>query len=198
MKIIDVLGQILKNRAGSFERKDVEEILEDTINLGLRTLNLLLTDFRKPEFIELLSKSLEEAEKESEEIHKKKFDDKKRIIFIEKLIQFFGYVITVDMLNRIFEAIASEKLIPSMQTLSDKKLTPAYSLINFLVSSSENGIDVKHIKSLISEYDKEKNFWAKRALSYYVQDYLNTHNVNFKIRQQLFDALSLKYLPNKG
>jgi hypothetical protein len=197
MKIIDVLGQILKNRAGSFERKDVEEILEDTINLGLRILNLLLTDFRKPEFSEVLAKSLEEAEKESEEADKKKFDDKKRTIFIEKLIQFFGYVVTVNMLNRIFEAIASEKLVPSMQTLSDKQMTPAYSLINFLVSSSQNGIDAKQITALITEYDKEKNHWAKRTLSYYVQDYLNTHSVNFKARQQLSDALSIKYLPNK-
>jgi hypothetical protein len=196
MKIMEVLGQILKNRAGSFERKDVEEILENTIDLGLRILNLLLNEYRKPEFEDWLASMLMAAEKELQETQNRQFDDEKRKDFIKKSIQFFGYVVTIGMLNRISDAIATEKLTESMYILSERKSTPAYELINHLVSSSQNGVEVDHVKKLLAQYNKSKNHWAERALSYYVQMYLNTHNVKYQDRQKLFQALNLKYLPN--
>lgn len=197
IRIMEVLGQILKNRAGSFEKKDVEEILENTVDLGLRILNLFLSEYRKPEFKEWLIKLLEDAEKRSEIMRNRKFDNEKRISFIEKAIQFFGYVVTIGMLNRIFEAVTTDKLTEIMQLLSEKKSSPAYELINHLVASSQNGINVNHVKFLLEKYDKKKNYWAEKALSYYVQNYLNTHNINYKDRQRLFKALDIKYLPNK-
>jgi len=198
IKIMEVLGQILKNRAGSFERKDVEEILEDTVDLGLRILNLFLNEYRKPEFEEWLTKLLEDAEKKLAETRNKKFDNEKRRVFIERSIQFFGYVVTIGMLNRISEAVVTEKLTSTMLLLSERKSTPAYELINHLVSSSQDGIDVSYIKALLEKYNKTKNYWAEKALSYYVQNYLNTHNVDYKDRQRLFKALNIKYLPNKS
>ncbi len=198
IKIMEVLGQILKNRAGSFERRDIEEILEDTLNLGLRILNLFLNEYRKPEFEEFLTKLLKDAERELKETQNKDFDDNKRRVFIEKSIQFFGYIVTISMLNRISEAVITEKLTETMLTLSDKKSTPAYELINYLISSSQNGLDANSIKSLLEKYNKSKNFWAEKTLSYYVQNYLNTHNVNYKDRDKLFKALNIKYLPNKN
>jgi hypothetical protein len=197
MKIMEVLGQILKNRAGSFERKDVEEILENTIDLGLRILNLLLNEYRKPEFEEWLARMLMAAEKEMQEAHNRQFDDEKRKEFIKKCIQFFGYVVTVGLLNRISGAISTEKLVGTMRILSEKKSTPAYELTNYLVSSSQSGVDIEYIKGLMAEYNKSKNHWAEKVLSHYVQEYLNTHNVNFRDRQRLFQVLNLKYLPNK-
>ncbi len=162
IKIMEVLGQILKNRAGSFERKDVEEILEDTVNLGLRILNLFLSEYRTSEFKEWLIKLLENAERDLEETRNKSFDDERRRIFIEKAIQFFGYVVTIGMLNRITEATSTEKLTGVMLSLSNQKSTPAYELINYLTSTSQDGLDVNYIKSLLAKFNKTKNFWAKR------------------------------------
>ena len=194
---MEVLGQILKNRAGSFERKDVEEILENTVDLGLRILNLFLSEYRKPEFKKWVIKLLEDAEKKSEEMRNRKLDNEKKIFFIEKAIQSFGYVVTIGILNRIFEAVTTDKLTEIMQLLAEKRSTPAYELINHLVASSQDGINVNDVKSLLEKYDKKKNYWAEKTLSYYVQNYLNTHNMNFKDRQRLFKALDVKYLPNK-
>ena len=55
LKIIEVLGQILKNRAGSFEKPAVLDILQNTIDLGLRILNMFLNDFRQPEIPHLVA-----------------------------------------------------------------------------------------------------------------------------------------------
>jgi len=198
IKIMEVLGQILKNRAGSFEKQDILEILEDTVDLGLRILNLFLGEYRKPEFKEWLIKLLQDAEKDLERTKNKKFDDEKRRLFVEKSIQFFGYMVTIGMLNRISDSIGSEKLITSMTILSEKKVTPAYEMVNFLVSLSQTGIDAHEVKHLVTKYNKSKNYWAEKALSYYVQNYLNTHRLKFDDRQKLSGILKIKYLPNKG
>lgn len=195
IRIMEVLGQILKNRAGSFKKSDVEEILEDTVELGLRILGIFLDDFKKPEFVEFISRKLDEQIKKLEETKQRELDDDQKIILAEKMVQFFGYVITVGMLGRIFKAISSDKLVDSMASLAEEKSSPAYDLVNCLIVTSQGGFNVDYVKSLVAKYDKTKNLWAKRVLSYYVQDYLNTHNVNYKDRQKLFSTLSLSYKP---
>jgi hypothetical protein len=197
IKIIDVLGQILKNRAGSFEKQDILEILENTVDLGLRILNLFLSEYRKPEFKEWLIKLLQDAERDLELEKNRKFDDEKRRIFVEKSIQLFGYVVTIGMLNRITESISTEKLVRSMAILSGKKMTPAYEMINFLVSSSQYGIDANNVKTLISKYNKSKNYWAEKTLSYYIQNFINTHHIKYQDRQRISEILNIKYLPYK-
>jgi hypothetical protein len=198
IKIVEVLGQILKNRAGSFEKQEVAEILENTVDLGLRIMNLFLCEFRKPEFKEWLIKLLESEEKNLEENKSRRFDDEKRKAFIEKSIQLFGYVVTIGMLNRISESISTEKLVTTMAILAEKKKTPAYEMVDFLVSLSQRGIDVIEVDTLTSKYNKSKNYWAEKTLSSYIQNYLNTHHVKFQDRQKLSNILNIKVLPNKS
>jgi nucleoside phosphorylase len=204
MKLIEILGQILKNRAGSFEKQEVSDILEETIDLGLRMLNLFLADCKKEEFKEWLSKKLQDAEEKLEKEKLRKYDDAQRRDFVERTIQFFGHVLTIGMLNRITDSITSEKIITPLELLSQKRKVPAYDLINFNVQLSQRGINdlrgvpVNEIKNLKSEFFLSNNFWAEKVLSYYVQNYLNTHHMNFQDRQKLFRLLNLKYIPNKN
>jgi len=196
LRIIEVLGQILKNRAGSFEKSNVQEILEHTIDLGLRIMNLFLGTCRKPEFVDYLVSQLEEEEKENTSSHKFSRDKKKELV--EKNIQIFGYMITVGMINRITYAISSDKLTDEAAILSDKRNTPAYQIIDYLLCQLEKGIDVNKLEKTYSGFEKSKNFWAKRTLSYYVQSYLNTHRLPFKKRQKTYNILGItKYIPNK-
>jgi hypothetical protein len=197
LRILEVLGQILKNRGGSFERDIVLETLESTIDLGLRILNLLLDSFRTPEFSEWLSKSLEDFEREYISEHRRSFSDEKRKKFVAKTIQIMGYMLTVSMLNRISFSVNSEKLMEAIGILSDKKKTPAYQMIGFLTKLSQNGLETQELKQLIASFDKNKNFWAKKTISYYAQGYLSTHNIKFKERQKIYSLLEIDYVPNK-
>lgn len=197
LRILEVLGQILKNRGGSFGREVVLETLENTVELGLRILNLLLDSFRTPEFSEWLSKSVEDGEKEYFSEHHRSFDDEKKKKFIMKTIQIMGYMLTVSMLNRISFSISSEKLMDAIGILSDKKKTPAYQMINFLSKLSQNGLETKDLKQLMTSFDKNKNFWAKKTLSFYAQGYLNTHNIKYDERQKIYSILKIDYIPNR-
>lgn len=197
LRILEVLGQILKNRGGSFERDIVLETLENTIDLGLRILNLLLDSFRTPEFAEWLSKSLEDSEEEYFSEHHRSFSDEKRKKFVAKTIQIMGYMLTVSMLNRISFSVNSEKLTEAISILSDKKKTPAYQMIGFLSKLSQNGLEMQELKELITSFDKKKNYWAKKTLSYYAQGYLSTHNIKYNERQKIYKILEIDYVPNK-
>jgi TIR domain len=198
LKIIEVLGQILKNRAGSFEIKEVQEILQYTIDLGLRILNIFLGTLNKNEFKLWLAKMLEDAEKDNISEHNYEMDYEKKIYFIEKTIQIFGYVVTIGMVNKISSSISSEKIISELNSISEKNNTPAYKLISYLVELFQTGINFTDFEKLVFEFDTTKNYWAKRSLSYYVQNYLNTHKVPFQERQKIFSALGIKkYKPNK-
>jgi hypothetical protein len=197
LRIIEVLGQILKNRGGSFEKSVVVETLENTINLGLRILNLLLESLKGPEFREWLIMSLEDTEEKYSLTHNKSLNDEKKIKFVEKSIQLFGYAVTVTMLNRISASISNDKLNEAIILLTKKNDTPAYALISFLARLSQEGIDVTEIKELIFSFDKTKNNWAKKTLSYYIQGYLSTHNIKYQDRQKIFAILGLDYVPNK-
>jgi hypothetical protein len=198
LRIIEVFGQILKNRAGSFEKPKVIELIEHTTELGLRLLNLFLQSYQTQDFKIFLSKMLEQAEEENLTLHKNPMSQEKKIEFIERTVQLFGYIVTVGMLNRICYALNSEKLTQPLNDLVSKKSTPAFSMINYLVQTSQNGVDFEHFSGLYKDFDQTKNHWAKRTLSYYVQSYLNVHKVNFKTRQKIYQVLGInKYIPNR-
>jgi hypothetical protein len=198
MRIIEILGQILKNRGGSFTKNIVQDTLEYTIDLGLRILNLFIMSCKSVEFRVLLRKMLDEVESENYSTRNFHMDNDKKIAFLEKTIQLFGYVSTVGMLNLIISSINSEKLTEPMVILRENKQTPAYEIISFLLQLNQDGIDVRELQDLFAEFDKSKNYWARKTLSYYIQNYLNTHRMVFNERQRVCTLLGLKkYIPNK-
>lgn len=197
LRILDILGQILKNRGGSFTKDRVLEILREAQDLGLRMLNLFLSDLKKPEFKRWLTVMLEEAEKSLNERGNRKLSYEEKKEFVEKTIQLFGYITTAAMISRITYSINSDKLLEGILELSRDRLSPSYSIIAFLVSMYQKNIDTELLEKLYTRFEDEKNFWALKTLSYYVQNFLNTHRVKFETRQKVFSILGLKYLPNR-
>jgi hypothetical protein len=198
LRIIEVLGQILKNRGGSFPKDVVRNTLEYTIDLGLRILNLFIISVKSDDFKKLLRKMLDEKENEGNSNRRYQMDSGKKFEFLEKTIKLFGYISTVGMLNLITSSINSEKLSEPMIILQEEKNTPAYDIISFIFKLNQGGIDVREVKSLIAEYDKSKNYWAKKTLSHYIQGYMNTHRLVFSDRQKVYKLLGLeKYVPNR-
>ena len=100
------------------------------------------------------------------------------------------------MLGKISTSIESDKLSEPISFLSDKKKTPAYKTINFLVELSQNGVDGDSFKKLYGSFEKDNNHWGMRTVSFYVQNYLNTHRIDHKDREKIYNALKIKYLPN--
>ena len=162
-------------------------------------MNLFLGTFRKQEFVDWLISKIDEAEKENATQKRFELDYQKKKEIVEKNIQIYGYMVTVGMINRITSAIFSDKLTFETTYLAEKKNTPAYKLIDFLLNQMHSGIDINKLESVYSEFEKTKNYWASWTLSYYVQSYLHTHKLSFKNRQKAFNILGIqKYVPNRN
>ncbi|TGL04059.1 TIR domain-containing protein [Leptospira bouyouniensis] len=186
LKIMEVLGQIAKNRAGSYEKKKLKEIVLSTEELGLRVLNFLLEDMQSEEYKQWLSERLD-LKLEKEELS----EDEKRQ-FIEKSIRFFAFLITVSMIDKIADYIGSDKLLPIVDEITSANMYPAYELLSLKVHLKHGDIDFKFISDLKKNYEEKKNKWAEQVLSYYLQSYLNTHNINFRLKQKILQLLNLK------
>ena len=54
MKIIEVIGQIIKNRSGSFKKIEIKELILEVEKLGLRILTYVLDTLKNPDFKEFI------------------------------------------------------------------------------------------------------------------------------------------------
>lgn len=188
LRIIEVLGQIAKNRAGSFTRVKLREIILETENLGLRILSFFLREMSSNELKEWLRKKLEHEKRRKG----KTLQYEKEVTFIEKSTQLLGFLLAMGMIGKISASIGSDKLVDIIHLIAQDNPYPSYELIDLRTQMTHESIDIELIKLLTEKYREDKNWWAFQTLSYSVQDYMNTHKIYFKTEQQLYNLLDLK------
>jgi len=192
MRMMEVLGQILKNRAGSFDKQIVLGAIEEVENLGLRVLNMFIALIKLDSLKDFLEARLnEEAEKG------KVFTDMDKRQFIERYIQYLGFLFTMGMLYKISNSLNSEKLIEPVSIITEKVNTPAYKLIMALITLSnkgERGFNV--LEEFYKEFQSDSNFIACRSLSFSIQSYMNTHKIDYRVKQRLCSVLGIDYHPS--
>jgi len=191
IKIIEVLGQILKNRGGSLEKEIVNNILKEVQDLGLRVLNYFLQDLKSEDFKKWLIARIHALQKDKDVLN-----ESEQIKYIEKIIQVIGYFLILYMIDKISNSIGSEKLLDAIADSSTKNGTPAYKLISYIVSTEHKGVNVDNLKRIKAEFENDRNYWVSKTISLYVQSYMNTHFIDFKNRQKIYSLLKIPYIPN--
>lgn len=196
-KIIEVLWQILKNRAGSLEKEKVKELLLEVENLWLRLMTFLLWTIKSQEFFDSIERKIDIIEKEKELKNKYLSSDEKRKN-IEKFVQIMAMWTIHWILFKIFQSVWIDKLLLLQKDITKNNPYASYELLNLLFNINFWKITIEDVKDLHKKYSDEKNTWAIRSLSYFIQFYLNTHNdIDFRLRQQLSKLLWFDYTPNK-
>ncbi len=199
IKTVEVMGRIIRNRAGSLENDRLKQIFENGMNVHLRFLKLfleLMKDKDQQEFIidfirDRLNKTVKESKEKISEQELKKIAEK---IFWNLNFQFLYVVI-----NKTIHSLGSDNLTNITNNVCDKINTPA----SFLI---KHGILMWYSKNLQidSLYKKttEKTFsdTAKKLINYFIVSYCYMHKINYKDRQKLeqnFGFSSKKLLLNK-
>lgn len=196
LKTIDVIGQIIKNRSGSFEKLKIVEMVEEVQELGLRILNYFLLDLKSEDLERWLYKRLEAEENKLTDDKKKTFNDKEKIDFIKMSIQFLAFKAVLGMLIKIASSINSKKLLYLINQIAEKHDTPAYKLINFFVKTSHASINTEELRKIMHSFLKTKNIWASKTLSLYVQNYLSVHSIPYNKKQKICSLLNIRYKQN--
>jgi hypothetical protein len=195
-KIIEVLGQIIKNRAGSFDKRKIKELMIEVENLGFRLLSRYLDTLKDPNFAHWIETRISAIE--NEKFHGKRImDADSRKIFIQRNIQMMGMLIILGIIHKIFHALSTDKILQVQEEIASEKPHPSYEILTLIFQLNYKGIKLDDIKNYSIKFADSNNSWATQSLTIYVKRYLETHNVDFHVRQKICHLLHIIYTPNR-
>jgi predicted nucleotidyltransferase len=191
IKTVEVMGRIIKNRAGSLKTEQLELIFKEGMNVHLRILTSFIELIRNEEsqnFVEdIISKKLEHIinEKETEEEKNKLLGDKDKLKKIAKNIFWnMNFSLIYSLNSKIIHSLGSNKLTNIVQNVCDVQDTPATFII-------KHGIYMWYNKTLqideIYDYIEADGFskTAKRIMEHRIVNHCQTHSIGYKEHQKI-------------
>jgi len=194
VKTVEVMGRIIKNRAGSLEKNKLEEIFEKAMKIHLRILtsffHLIKKDEQQQAIVDFISNRLnkinDENEKESKEKNEKskplsqeKLEKMSKIIFWN-----MNFFVIFGFINKIIHSLGSNKLTSIIEKVCDNEGTPASYLV-------KHGILMWYNKNLqtenIAKKINEDNFseTAKKVMRFMIVNHCSMHKVKFDEKQKI-------------
>ena len=194
IRTVEVMGQVIKNRAGSLGREKLERIFAEAMNVHLRVLAsffaYIQNEDEQQEIVRFISERLEFAVAKKSEERRKKGKKERRfskdeLEEISKTIFWnTNFFITYGLINKIISSIGSNQLIQITEKVCDEIDTPASHLI-------KHGILMWYAKNLQVDSIAKKldggdfSDVAKKMMKYQVVNYCSMHKVGFKEKQRI-------------
>ena len=195
LKSLEVIGQITKNRYGSIKTPQLDNIIEDSCNTGLRALSFIINLFQK-----------EDTEEELLQIATTELNNKEEPIKVRErihsMLQYMSYLTCHFFINKIANSMGIKQLESSFSRLAEKHQTPAYELVSFIIKSRYAGtLSTDELKKLMKKYDK--NILAKDILTRVVIDYIYMHSIKHNKKHIISEILGIPlrnqlYIENKA
>ena len=191
-RMMEVLGQILKNKYGSWSRGKLRNIVGAINKAGLRLIGIFVSEER----ICNLEKFFMEKAKDSR-IAK---DDRRMIEYLRKRVRAIIVLIILGLLEHIAACIRKPELDGVVQEACNGEGTPAHDIIRFLfllnTTTELTKGDVGELEELLDRFARERNAVAERLLAISVERYLRSHNVEYGLRQRIYGILDIRYSAN--
>ncbi|MCE7698480.1 MAG: toll/interleukin-1 receptor domain-containing protein, partial [Methanobacterium paludis] len=201
VKTVEVIGCIIKNRAGSLEKIELENIFKEAMYVHLRLLSSLFevikNEDRQTDMIDGISRNLSKIIEESEGKGKKPNSQELRKT-AKSIFWNMNFVLTAVIIDKIVHSLGSDKLIGIVNEVCDKIDTPASLMV-------KQGILMWYEKNPqlneLEKYYKRKDFskMAKKSTDLLLLDFCYVHNISSKDRQILGNKFGFnprKFLPN--
>ena len=190
IKTVEVMGMIIKNRAGSLEKNRLQTVFEEGMKVHLRVLHsfieLVKQEESQQEIVEFISKRIEQITKNRNKTPNQGELEKMSKIIFWNMNFFFVY----NVIDKIIHSLGSDKLIRIIEAVCDKEDTPAAFLV-------KHGILMWYGKNLqlddITNRIKSDNFSkiAKNILNHRIVDHCRIHQVSYKEKQKIEHRLSI-------
>ena len=191
LKNMDILGQILRNKYGSLPKTKLADIVSTIVDAGLRLIGVLTDRDGIVAFEDYIAEMVEEAKPGAKSVV---LDDTRRRF--RAIVLFLVHI----MLSRIADSVGKKELRPVIKDTVRRRGTMAYEMIGVFhaLGAAEKVSEpiVNDIIRLLRRCDREHNRIAWRLVSLRTQRYLNTHQVEWRLRQRLYAELRLDYRPN--
>ena len=190
IKTVEVMGMIIKNRAGSLETQKLESIFESAMQVHLRLMTSFIEIIKKKETqqividfignqIELLAKH-QDKPLNSQEMHKLS-----RLIFWNLNFRFlYGFI------NKTIHSLGSSQLTKIIRSVCERENTPVSCLIM-------HGIFMWYNKNLqtdeiVNKVDSHNFSKVARAIAeHQIVNHCRLHQINYKDRQKIEEKLKI-------
>ena len=179
----EVCGQILRNRLGSLERGSLESIVEETLSVSLRFLNIFLrwADLVKEEAIREIKKMLDQ----NPHLANSKITHKAESFYLT-----LNYAFIFLMLQKVAFSLGSDRGRDIYIKVAQDKNTPASSLIQEIIELQfEKTMDFSKIEKLHTEFFK--NPICDRLLKHIIIRHCYMHDIGYQDRQRIASKLNI-------
>ena len=191
-RMMEVLGQVLRNKYGSLSRAKLGEMVQAIGNAGLRLMRVVLS---KDRIYNLENFFMEKAR--DTRIAK---DDRLMIDYLRKRVRMIVVLVILELLDHIGECIRKPELQALVRETCEREHTTAYDMIWFLFRLKTAGeltqADGDELEALLEKFGKERNAVAERLVSMFMEKHLGTHEVEYGLRQRVYQMLDLPYTAN--
>jgi len=195
IKTVEVMGSIMRNRAGSLEKAELEEMFEVAMSVHLRILSSYFDLIREADdqeaFIGYISERLMELNEElgqhqDQPMTEGELREKAKVIFWN-----LNFFVVYGWISMIVRSLGSDKLIPISNNVCDGLDTPA----SFLVKHGNLMSFAKNVRvDEIAKKTQEPGFSrvATRVIDETVISYCYLHQVGYKEIQRIGSVLNIK------
>ena len=182
-RTIKILGQIVKNQKGDFEKVKLEELVESAYNTGFRFISFFtnLIEKDKELFVDAITEKLKEKTNQNrKEIEKT----------VLNFLQYVSWRICVDCFTNLMFAVGTKGSDELYETVSKKIGSSAAKIVTFAIKSYYGSINTTELRQLFK--DVEDNHLAQSILRVYVKKHLYTNYVEKSKKDQIIKIAGFK------
>ncbi len=194
VKTVEVMGRIIKNRAGSLEKSKLESIFEEAMEVYLRILTsffeLIKHEKEQQEIVDFISNRLnkiveDKAERRKEEGRKERKPSKEELEKVSKTIFWnMNFFVVYGLIDKIIKSLGSNKLTKIIETVCDNKNTSASFLAKHGILMWYNkNLQIDNIAERIDEDDFSET--AKKVMRFMIVNHCSMHSLRFDDRKKI-------------
>lgn len=188
-KSIEIVGQILKNNYGKIDNTSIENLLEETILLGLRALNIFFKIIENNS--EFVVNQVNSVITEIEKARGKKLDNPKKIEDLSRST-LFGLCnqISYSFIKKISDSLGTEYLSDIFEKIYDKQNFTSVKLLKVAIKLDHHSSFPDSEIKLLSK-DFVSNPLATNVLKRLVVNYLYLYPTDHKNKSRILEFLNI-------
>jgi hypothetical protein len=194
LRTISILGQIVKNQKGDFEKDKLIDLVDAAYRTTFRFVNFFSKIFsdEKDAIIDAIYDNFVEKNKNNIEFQKFMLNLGKDNIRnkITTFLQFFSFQICLNSFNNLMFSVGSKGVDELYDAVTQKIGSSAAKIITFAIKSYYGSINTHDLETLFK--DVENNHIAKSILRIYVRKHLYTNHIERTKKEKIIEIAGFK------
>jgi len=188
-RTVKIIGQIVKNQSGDFEKGKLIKLVEAAYNTVFRFLGFYSEMLEKDKDI-LIEVIVEEIKKKEKKNKRGDVDSKLIEKTVRKILQFISWRICVESITNLMFSVGTKGQNELFDKVNENIDSTASKIVTFAIKTFYDKIDLQALKYLFE--DIKDNDLAQCILREYIKRYLYTNFVERNKRDKIIQIAGFK------